>query len=599
MKSYKNYISWPIVFAFILCFMAISGLDHALAYTPPIGIPDPGMWGNTHPIDSPAPAKDTKCPNWPVAQTTNCYYIDNTHPQATDTGNIYGYPDKPRATIPSATYAAGAYIEVHGGPYNSAATLTMNGTAENPIWFRGESPTSKPVIRAKILLSDSKYVIIENLEFNNFTGAAIRIGGMSANNICVRNSSFHDLTYPGSPTSVIGSTPTQGGSIHDLVFYKNSFENIGNWQTATDDDYHAINPNLWGRTPPTTQYNIWVLNNFGYHISGNLAQFNGDQRDIEKAKIEGRTETNLQNFHHMYVGFNYAHHNRQDLSVAKFTTDAIISQNVMHDNYSTSSSCGTGVVFQEGPNYVWIIFNKMYNMDFGVRQGNMYYDSFSDQKTFMVGNVIYNLYKNTKAYNDADRYKPAQGISFEKGKHKRYLIDNTIYNVGGGINISTVLNTDLAIMSGNVIAGVYGIDDNGDTDHHISRIDTIGTVTVDYGFFQPRADNGNIQFYWAGVGKKLTLESFQVASGQCLNCWSGDPKFLDPAKYNLKPAAGSPLIGKGIKHSVYNEFQVRYGLNIAYDVDGRTRPETGPWTLGAYEYSTIIPAPIIDLIAPK
>ena len=109
--------------------------------------------------------------------------------------------------------------------------------------------------------------------------------------------------------------------------------------------------------------------------------------------------------------------------------------------------------------------------------------------------------------------------------------------------------------------------------------------TMDYTFFQPRADDGTVRFGWftPDVVYPTSLQDFQIATNQCQNCWTGDPLFIDPANYNLRPQASSPLIGKGIRHPVYDEFESRYGISIAYDYDGNPRP-TGAWTLGAFEY---------------
>lgn len=563
----------------------------AMAYTPPIGIPDPGMWGTTHPIDSLAPDTTTKCSSWPAAQTVNCYYIDNTHVQATDTDNTYGFPNKPRVTIPQIAYPAGAYISLHGGPYTETyLNLVFKGTPENPIWFRGNQ-NLMPIISGRISIKNSSYALIENIDFNgngNSLGS-IKFSSLNVHHICVRNAKFHNKTWT-SNTAAIGSTPDQGGSIHDLVFYNNDFSLLGNWESSTDQDFHGINPDLWGRTPPTTQYNIWALNNTGSYISGNLVQFNGDQRDVARAITEGRTETSLENFHHMYVGKNLSHHGRQDICVMKFTTDGIISQNESYQNYNNVASGGTGIVFQEGPNYIWIIYNKLYNMvGDGVREGNMYYEKFRSQKTFIIGNIIYNI---AKVPNDLDGvnsgYKSGQGITFEKGNHQRYLLDNTIYNVGGGISVITAAETDSAIMSGNVIAGVNGIDTINRKDYHISKLTIPGTVTTDYSFFQPREDSGKTSFYWNGTSPAIinSLAELQSLTGQCQNCWTGDPIFVNPAIYDLHPQENSPLVGKGIRHPVYDEFQARYGIDIAYDFEGKPRP-AGSWTLGALEPGTL------------
>jgi hypothetical protein len=594
----------------LLLFMCaiIFSFVNTWAYTPPIGIPDPGMWGTTHPIDSPAPDTKTKCPTWPAGQTTNCYYIDNTHAQATDTGNTYGYPAKPRLTIPATTYVAGAYIEIAGGPYTSAVSMTIQGTAENPVWLRGNSPTSMPDLRAKIAIPNSTYLIAENLDFNNFTGNAINITGLAVHNICIRNCKFHDLTFPGSSTAVISSTPTQGGSIHDLVFYHNYFGDIGNWQATTDEDFHAINPDLWGRKPPTTQYNIWSLNNTSYHIAGSLNQFNGDQRDAAVAAGETppRTVTNMQNFHHMYSGKNLVYGNRQSLGSPKFSTDAVYSQNIVYANYSTYGSGGNGGTFQEGSRYVWFLFNKFHDSTYGIRSSNTNFAGVAtaDLRAYMIGNVIYDINNSHGIYYlRTNGYKPAQGIAFEKAYYKRYIVDNTIYGTGGGMNIANQVDGDITDISGNVFAGVYGVDVNGNPDYHVTLLSGSGITNINRCYFQPRADNGLVMFKWGGATPSSHMESLAALQSssvkQCPNCWTGDPLFVDATNYDLHPQENSPLVGKGIRHPVYDEFQARYGINIAYDFEGKPRPDGDEgWTLGALEPGTPKTTPLPPPPAP-
>jgi len=91
----------------------------------PLGIPAPSFG-----LDEVAPAAPAA---WPGNEAAGYYYIDRTHPNATDSSNQYGYPDKPRATIPNyATFPAGTYIEVHGGPYEGNQ-LVMTLTAHSKI----------------------------------------------------------------------------------------------------------------------------------------------------------------------------------------------------------------------------------------------------------------------------------------------------------------------------------------------------------------------------------------------------------------------------------------------------------------------------------
>ena len=69
------------------------------------------------------------------------------------------------------------------------------------------------------------------------------------------------------------------------------------------------------------------------------------------------------------------HHSRQSISSQKFSTDVIVSQNYGHDNYSHSSDGASGEVYQEGANYVWFLFNRFHNQDWGIRQSNTNFDT--------------------------------------------------------------------------------------------------------------------------------------------------------------------------------------------------------------------------------
>lgn len=596
-KQISLHIQTIILFSLLLLLLQPS---LSFGYTPPIGVPDPGMWGNTHPIDSTAPDEALVCPNWPQSESTDCYYIDNTNSNATDTSNDFGYPAKPRLTVPSKTFTAGSYILIQGGPYSTNITLSPDGTSNKPVWFRGKL-NSLPIFTKTINIVNGKYALFEYLDFNGGTGACIRYTGSQTQNISIRNSKFRNRPWI-SNTAAIAGVPDQGGYAHDIVIYNNLFHNLGDWTVSVDQDFHGINPTLWGRTPPTTHYNVWALNNTGYNISGNLIQFNGDQR----------YQQNLPYLHHVYAGFNYGHHNRQDICVMKLTTDGIISQNISHDNHNNAAGGGTGVVFQEGPNYVWIIFNKLYNLiGEGVRQSNTDI-AFAGQKVFIIGNLIYNI---TKVQNDPDkvnsRYKSGQGLTFEKGYMNRYVVDNTIFNVAGGISTVGATSTDIVKISGNVIANVNGYDMDGQPDFHISRVTDLIDISIDRVFFQPRSDDGTVRFFWqtSTITKFTDLYTFQSSTGQCTNCWEGDPGFVDSVRYDLHPRDGSPLIGKGVRNPVYDEFKARYGIDIAYDFDRKPRPTgTDPWTLGAFEYNstppvgetgTVSPTPVIKSIIQK
>jgi hypothetical protein len=90
----------------------------------PTGIPDPGYWGNVHPINSVAPSKPAE---WPGNDKANYYYIDITSPNATDSiiaGDLIDGPKFPTErdlsplaglVAPLGVYYAPGNHEVYGG----------------------------------------------------------------------------------------------------------------------------------------------------------------------------------------------------------------------------------------------------------------------------------------------------------------------------------------------------------------------------------------------------------------------------------------------------------------------------------------------------
>ncbi len=574
MNSYNNKKTLLIL---LLSFFIISWPNIAQAYTPPIGIPDPGAavygWGATHPIDSTAPNQPGA---WPESEVAGYYYIDNTDANATDSSNTYGYPNKPRATIPEITYAAGSYVEVHGGPYTDTyIVLQFSGTADSPVWFRG-TPGAMPIISGNVFISDSSFAILENLDFDGGSGSCIRMAALNINHIAIRNSKFRNRVYPNQNTAAIGITPNLGGTIKDIIVYQSEFYGLGDWQTTVDQDFHGINPNLWGRDATTTQFNIWILNNNFYNLSGNGVQVNA-----------GNWDYSHQYLHHVYIGKNVSHDSRQSAFGIKQSTDVIISQNTTYSNKDHGVQEGTGIVYQYAPDNLWIIFNKISDSDHGIRQsanntpvaGDENHDV--NHKAYIIGNKIFNIHPDPlSSYTTPTHgFRPGQGISLWKAIMQRYIIDNTIYDSHGGINIKEY---GPVTLSGNIISDIYYLD------YHISNLDATAVTTLDYNlFFDGPIDPDNQQttsrFRWAGQNY-TTLTDFQTATGQCNNCWVVDPQFIDPANnnFNLKPT--SPAKGKGVRNAVYDTFLARYGISIAYDIDGIPRPASGTgWDLGAFQ----------------
>jgi len=208
-------------------------------WTPPIGIPD-CAWGALHPITEPRPAQPAA---WPSAEAAGYYYIDNTDTaNATDTVNPYGYPNRPRLTIPETTYSAGSYVEIHGGPYvrrsaDEEQDFVFSGTEANPCWIVAHDLTNKPELQGGFEVSGT-YAIFDGILFKHDAdagvakGPGIHVGGdleAGTSYICFRNCEADGdaIELSGSASSCFNITGSAGDETHHIVFYNCSVHDYG------------------------------------------------------------------------------------------------------------------------------------------------------------------------------------------------------------------------------------------------------------------------------------------------------------------------------------------------------------------------------------
>ena len=484
-------------------------------------------------------------------------------------------------SLPSSiTLAPGDVVVIAPGTYSSKMTIYGGGTAENPAYIRGASPSSMPVLTSYFEVVGAQYVILENLDFNGGSNGCIGIGGVSgAHHIGIRYCNFRNRAYL-SHCSAIGMTPNYGHIISDIVIYRNNFSDLGDWQAETDQDFHGINPNLWGRDSTTSEYNIWVLDNYFYHVGGNGVQVNA-----------GNWANSYLYLHHIYIGRNTSHSGRQAAFGSKQGSDIIMSQNKVYNNRIHGGQGGDGFAYQYGPHYLWIIFNEIWDCNFGVRQSDTGAE-YAGHLSYVIGNVVYD-----SAQDDPPTYHwgspTGWAVSFWSGSSTRYVLNNTFYDVHDGVE--AVLNGPVTTAN-NITSTLKSGYPNGEPYRHYNYMHPAryGVASMDYELlYQPGRD---IKGQWWDWGVFNTLAAFRTATGQCQHAVQADPQFLsvdssDPRYLDLAPtspaidAADSTLI-----ESVCDTFQSRYGVSIRYDFKGRPRPRGRGWDIGALEH----PSPTVE-----
>lgn len=551
-------------YQWLLNVAVLIGCSNALAYEPPLGIPEP-IWGALHPIETEAPSWPA---GWPSSEVVDHYYLDNTHPNATNTKNPYGYPDKPRLTTPKKSFSAGTYIEINGGPYTRLTEnrLQMSCTEDNPCWLRGGSATSKTKIQPRIEITNSSYFILENLDFDGGDNEALKILGDNTHHIAFRNSIIQNRKYL-SPASGINILPFHGGKVHDVVIYNNIFRELGDWLASEDTDFHGINPTLWGRDNTTEEFNIWILNNEFSHLSGNGVQVNA-----------GNFTDSYKYLHHIYIGKNKAYANRQSGFWSKQASHVIISENESYDHRSHGKQPGDGIGYQYGPDNLWIIFNTIYDSNNGIRQSDTGVDV-PMRSSYIIGNLIYNIHPESSVdYNPNSGFRYGQAVNLWHGNMNRYIVDNTFHDTNGGINVNYAGH---AFISGNIFSGRHA------QDTHISVAQDSGEIILANNLFYD-ADNG-LRIYMKPT-LYTDLASLTASTNQCAGCQVTDPVFMNTttSDFRLKPT--SPAVNAGAVDSasdVYAKFQSLYGIDIRKDKLRTKRTKGLARDIGSYEINTL------------
>lgn len=287
------------------------------------------------------------------------------------------------------------------------------------------------------------------------------------------------------------------------------------------------------------------------------------------------------------IGFNRIYKVRQAGVGVKWASDIIISQNTISDVVDTrtvypppvpgapslSPSPSKGVGFQYGSQRLWVLYNEIYNCSFGIFAGSTALGG--PWYMYVVGNIIHDIRTPASLAFDKDSAWSEAGIMIKGGTY-RYIVNNTLYDVDSGIH-GPAFGTDY-YMHNNIISNILQADG-----YHIFMADiTTGTRVNDSLFY----DEGGTRIRWRNV-VSTSVSDFHEATEQCANCYETDSNVLSAmggGKLKLSsPSSPNNAIDKGVLNEVYGTFQTLYGLNIAVDFSGVSRPQGLGWDMGAYE----------------
>ncbi|MGE4092153.1 MAG: right-handed parallel beta-helix repeat-containing protein [Candidatus Binatia bacterium] len=499
-------------------------------WVPPIGIPAPTFGISEVAPDEPSP--------W-NGDVPGFYYV-----QEGGTNPANGYPGNPRGRIPS-TLAAGSVI-ILAGTYNGNHEdniIRANGTATQPVYIRGACCADKPTITQKWVVQGSYYIIENvNAKWANSSGNGKLV--FEGHHGVVRHMDLEGDTDQGVGALV----PV--GSNH--VIWDNFLHDFGDVKATFDQDNHCI------PVGEDTDH-LWIVDNEIARCSGDGVQLN--------AGNAARQST----LHHIYVGRNVLHHHKQTGLWTKQAVDVIFSQNTIYGCRPSNSSSGACMGAQYAPENVWMIYNRIYDGESGIRvEGDSGLGTGSS--IYVVGNVIYDI---TDSPGNADPNNAhASGAIVFRGLRNHYVVNNTLWNYQAGI----MSPGDGFLQIENTILGAR--NNPSGRDIYIESATTANNSVVRNSVFDPAA----VRIQWGSGAVYGSLNEFSGATGKGQGSIQANPRFVDIANKDFRLTPSSSAVNTGLTHSVYNIFQQRYGIDISKDVNGTSRPQGGAFDIGAYEF---------------
>jgi hypothetical protein len=486
------------------------------------------------------------------------YYIDQSHPDATDFDNPFGAYELPRLTIPHPlNLQPGDVVEIAFGAYTHSGDVKViraNGSPDHPVMIRGSSPLSRPTFDKKFSIqSPTQYVIVENIDFDaESTGYAGLEVLAPSHHVAVRNCAFHHRE--GTPVQIASYSAPD--TIHNIVIAGCQIYGNGDWQADFDQDYHGV----WVGHHAD---HVWILDNEIWHNSGDGIQINAGHID------------QLETTHHIFIARNDIHHNKQTGIWLKQCRDVVVSQNIVHDHHpvgESPSAFGAGMGFQYGPENVWFVFNEIYNCSFGI-QVNSTHEYGNGEQSYYIGNLIRDIH-HTPGYDYTPQsYYSSAGIMIIGGE-QRHIYNNTIVNVDAGINCA---GGGEFFIRNNIIAEIAQ-----PLSHHIGMNSASAGAASD---MHNNLLSGDARIRWVGSSPH-TLEEIEVLYPGVTTGSINEPAgFVDLDLEDLHITRKSPAVDGGVDPGITELFFESFGLLIDIDFDGETRPQGGGYDMGAFEFA--------------
>jgi len=478
---------------------------------------------------------------WPSAASTGKYYIDNSG-TCTDTANTYGYPANPRCTFPAnATFSAGTIIEVHGGPYEIASLgYEFNCSSVSPCFIH--TPDNAVIditttVQTHVFdVRNSDYLTIDGFVFDGIGLAnpfpaktPAVINGIGSTYLTFRNSTVQNIP----DTAVCCSSITALGKNYTMS-YNNTFTSIG-VIPRTEDTGQQLHSYDYD------QSHHWIIDN---------TVTSAGEDFVHVGPLNAGNETNRAKG--IFIAGNNVNSTQENAVDIKRAQHVIISSNTFH-NFKDGAPPNAIVVNNEDySDQIWIINNIVYDSGGGISLQPVTEVVDIPSRIYAIGNTVY----------DCSSF----GIGFAGSWGSTYCADIYLYN-------NTIDDSAIGLQLGNPGTG--------------STVNAGGNIVTNATTYELSATDDS-------SGTMVSLENIIYRDGGTASAHTdfpegghvtNDPIYLSRASRNYSISAESPAAdGIASVYDVYATFQALYGMDIAKDIAGTTRPQNTLWDIGAYEY---------------
>ncbi len=481
-----------------------------------------------------------------MSSRNNTYYVATT-----GNDNNPGSFLQPWRTIQKAanTLAAGATVYVRGGVYNEQVTLNVSGSASGDYITFQNYPGETPILdgtglavpagtTGMFLIVDRSYLIIKGFEIRNYKTATpnrvpigIHVRG-AAHHLQIRNNRIHHIE-----TNAPVDADLLGADAHGIAVYGTSAPASINNLVIDDNELYSLK--LGSSEALVLNGNVEI-----FTVTNNIV------RDNDNIGLD-------------FIGYEDT---APDPTYDR-ARDGLVSGNTVFNidtltNPAYGGERSAGGIYVDGGTNIVIERNKVYSSNIGIEIASEHKGRATSFIT-VRNNLIFNNHISGLAMGGYDTMRGST--------ENCIIINNTLFNndiqEDGNGEIMIQFDTRNNVIKNNIIHA------NNSQSLLMSNAYTqnIGNV-VEYNLYFAPAGVNDSEWQWKNVIYQ-GFAAYKAGSGNDARSIFADPKFVNPASFDLHLQATSPAINAGENLS---------GVG-ASDIDGETRIQGNAIDLGADE----------------